>query len=156
MWKKVILGFFKSYHDPQRGWMLKTYSIKLLRETTVEINDKEYNITPGFPKVFYKSTYDTAKPMNDTEKLVFRDILQKTGYYIRKPTEDCMSGRDRYIKNDLDEDVRKNLNLANKLKGRGFEKIVNPSNIIGIYTSFEILLGLKLSAILILLQKLLT
>ena len=35
--------------------------------------------------------------MNDMEKLVFRDILQKTDYYKRLPTKGRMSGRDRYI-----------------------------------------------------------
>ena len=37
------------------------------------------------------------------------------------------------------------LNLDTKLKGRGVEKIIIPSNIIDIYTRLEILLGLKLS-----------
>ena len=35
--------------------------------------------------------------------------------------------------------------LDTKLKGRGVEKIIIPSNKIDIYTRFEILLGLKLS-----------
>ena len=56
-----------------------------------------------------------------------------------------MSGRDRYIQNKLDDDVRKILNLDTKLKGRGVEKIIIPSNIIDIYTRLEVLLGLKLS-----------
>ena len=37
------------------------------------------------------------------------------------------------------------MNLDNKLKGRGVEKIIIPSNIIDIYTGLEVLLGLKLS-----------
>ena len=56
-----------------------------------------------------------------------------------------MSGRDRYIQNKLDDDVRKILNLDKELKGRGVEKIIIPSNIIDIYTRLEVLLGLKLS-----------
>ena len=79
------------------------------------------------------------------EKVVFRDILSKTGYYNRKPTKRRMSGRDRCIKNDLDNDVRRILNIDKKLKGRGFEKTIIPSNIIDIYTKLEVLLGLKLS-----------
>ena len=35
--------------------------------------------------------------------------------------------------------------LDTKLKGRGIEKIIIPSNIVDIYTRLEILLGLKLS-----------
>ena len=56
-----------------------------------------------------------------------------------------MSGRERYIKNDLDNDVRRILNIDKKLKGRGVEKNIIPSNIIDIYTRLEVLLGLKLS-----------
>ena len=71
------IGFFKTYHDPQRGWMLNNYPIEVSTGTKVKINDKEYNITPGIQKVLGDSTYDTAKSMNDTEKLVFIDILKK-------------------------------------------------------------------------------
>ena len=85
--------------------------------------------------------------MIDIDKLVYRDILQKTSYHKRKPTKGCLSGRDRYIRNDLDNDVRETLNLDTKpkLKGRGDEKIIIPSNITNNYTRLEILQGLKLS-----------
>ena len=56
-----------------------------------------------------------------------------------------MSGRDRYIEKDFDKKVRRILNLDTKLEGMGIEKNVIPSNIIDIYTSLEILLGLNLS-----------
>ena len=56
-----------------------------------------------------------------------------------------MSGRDRFIKNDLDKEVRKILNLDTKVKGRAIKNIIIPSNIIDIYTMLEVLLGLKLS-----------
>ena len=45
--------------------------------------------------------------MSDTEKVVFRDILQKTDSYKRLPRKGRLSGRDRYIRNDLHNDVRK-------------------------------------------------
>ena len=83
--------------------------------------------------------------MNDTEKLVFRGILHKTNYYSRLPTKARMSGRDSYIKIDLDNDVRRTLNLDTILRGEGVEKIIIPSNIIDIYTRLGNLLGLKLS-----------
>ena len=116
-------GFFKTYHDPQRGWMLNNYPIKTLRGTEVKSNDKEYKITPAIQKVFTDTSYNTAKSMSDTEKLVIRDILQKTDYYNRLPTKGRMSGRDRYIKNDLDNDVRRILNLDIKLKGKESKKL---------------------------------
>ena len=83
--------------------------------------------------------------MTDTENLVFRVILRKTDYYNRKLTIGRLSGRDRYIKYDLDNDVARIMDLNIKIKGRGAEKIIKPSNIIDIFTRLEILLGLKLS-----------
>ena len=72
-------GFFKTYHHPQRGWMLNNQPIKMSRGTRVEIKDNEYKITPGLQKVFTNQSYDTAKSKNDKKKLVFRHILQKKG-----------------------------------------------------------------------------
>ena len=80
--------------------------------------------------------------MTDTEKLVFRDFLQKTRYYNRNPTKGRLSGRDKYIRNDLDNDVMRILNLDTKLEGRGLEKTIIPSNINDIYSRLKILLGL--------------
>ena len=138
-------GFFKSSHDSQRGWMINIYPIKMIGGTKVEINDNEYNITSGLQKVFTNKSYDTANSMKDMEKVIFRDILQKTNYNNRKRQKGTMSGREIYIQNKLDDDVRKILNLDKQLKGKGVEKIIIPSNIIDIYTRLEFLLGLKLS-----------
>ena len=33
-------GFFKTYHNPQRGWMLNNYPTKTLPGTEIEINKK--------------------------------------------------------------------------------------------------------------------
>ena len=60
-------------------------------------------------------------------------------------TKGRMSGRDKYIKVNLDNDARKILILDSKLKGRVVEKNTAPSNIIDIYTRLEMLLGMKLS-----------
>ena len=83
--------------------------------------------------------------MNDTDKVVFTDLLHKIDYYYRKPTKGRIPSRDRYIKNYRDDDVRKILNLDTKLSGRGIEKIIIPSNINDIYSRLEVLLGIKLS-----------
>ena len=61
-----------------------------------------------------------------------------------------MSGRDRYTKNDFENDVRKISNLDSKLREKGVEKIIIPSNIIDTYTRLE---NLKYLVILILSQK---
>ena len=125
--------------------MLNNYPIKMLGGTKVKVNDKEYNLTPGVQKVFTDTSYITAKSMSHTEKLVFRDILQNTEYYNRILAKSRMPGRDKYIKIELANDVRRILNLDTKLRGKGIEKIIIPSNIIDIYTRPEVLLGLKLS-----------
>ena len=138
-------GFFKTPHDSQQGRVINNHPIKPIRGTEVEINKNKYNITPGIQKVFTDTSYNTAKSMNDTKKLVFRDILQKTDYYKRLPTKGRMSGCDRYIKYELDNEVSRISNLNTKLRGEGVEKNIIPSNIIDIYTRLEVLLCLKLS-----------
>ena len=140
-------GFFKTHYDRQRGWMLNNQPVKMLGGTKIEIDENEYNITPGLQKVFTNTTYETAKSMSDMEKVVFRDILQKTNYNTYKRGKGNMSGRDRYIRYGLDDEVRRivNLDTKPKLKSKGVEKIIIPSNIIDIYTRLEVLLGLRLS-----------
>ena len=125
--------------------MMNNHPTKMLRGTKVEIKENNYNISPGIRKVLVNQSYDTAESMTDKDKLFFRDILQKTGYYNRKATKGRLTGRDRYIKFDLDNDVSRLLDLDTELKGRGVEKIIIPSNILDIYTRLEVLLGLKLS-----------
>ena len=124
---------------------MNNFSIGTPGGTELEISGNKCDITPGLQKVFTDTKYETAKSMSDTEKVVFRDILSKTNYYNRKPTKRRMSGRDRYIKNDLDNDLRRILYLDKTLQGRGVEKTILPSNIIDIYTRLEVLLGQKLS-----------
>ena len=80
--------------------------------------------------------------MTDKDKLIFREILQKTGFYNRKPTKGPLTGRNRYIKNDLDNDVSRILILDTKPKGRVIEKNIIPSNITDLYTRLEVFLGL--------------
>ena len=70
-------GFFKTYHDPQRGWMINKHPIKLLRGTKVEINENKYNISPGIRKVLVDQSYDTAKSMTDKDKLFLEITYRK-------------------------------------------------------------------------------
>ena len=123
-----MLFFFETHEDPHCGWILNNYPNKMLRGTEVEVNDKKYNITPGTQKVLVDSKYKIAKSLNDTGKLAFRDILQKTNSNNGIP-KGRMSGRDKYFKIDLDIAVRRILNLDTNLIGKGI-KINIPSNII--------------------------
>ena len=88
-------GFFKTHYDPQRGWMLIIYPIKIPGGTNVKIGGNKYDITPGLQKIFTDTTYETAKSISDTKKVVFKDILSKTNFYNRILTKGKMSGRDR-------------------------------------------------------------
>ena len=105
---------------------------------------KRYIITPGLQKVLVDPSYKTAKSMDFMDKVVFGEMLPKTDSYNRKETKTRISGREKNIKNSLD-DVRRFLNLPAKLKGRRVEKFIFPSNIIDIYTRIKVILGLKLS-----------
>ena len=51
---KENIGFFKTQYDPQRGWIWNGHPVKMLRGTEVEINDKNFNITPNLQKVLLK------------------------------------------------------------------------------------------------------
>ena len=77
-------GFFKTYHDPQRGWMIINHPTKMFRGTEVGIKENKYNISPGNRKVLIDQSNDTAESMTDKDKIIFREFLQKTGYYNRK------------------------------------------------------------------------
>ena len=55
-----------------------------------------------------------------------------------------MSGHDKFIRNNLDDDVGRILYL-DIIKARGIEKFIIPITIFTIYTRLEILLGLKFS-----------
>ena len=59
----------------------------MLRGTKVEINENKYNIPPSLQKLFTDKTYETAKSMNDQDKVIFRDYLLKIVYYKRMPTK---------------------------------------------------------------------
>ena len=83
---------------------------------------KKIIIAPSIQKVLVDSKYKTAKSMKDMEKIVFRDMLQKTKSYNRIPTKERLAGRDNYI-NDLDNDERKILKLDTKFSGKEIEEV---------------------------------
>ena len=52
---RSITGFSK-HENPQHGWMRKYYFIKILGGTEVQIDHKNYNITPAIRKVLVDSS----------------------------------------------------------------------------------------------------
>ena len=64
--------------------MLKNYPIKTPGGTNVKIGGNKYDITPCLQKIFSDTTYESAKSISDTKKVVFKDILSKTNFCNRK------------------------------------------------------------------------
>ena len=92
--------------------------------------------------------------MNDNEKEIVYNILKVVGFYDKRPTKGLKSSRHKEALSNLSKAIDKirnpplplieNVESYSDLEGQGV-KIIIPSNIIDIYTRFEILLGLKLS-----------
>ena len=122
---KKNTGSFQTYEDSDYVWMWNGHPVKMLGGTEVKINDKKIIKTPGFQKVLVNKSYNTAKSLNGTDKLVFRDMLQKIGYYNHKPTKRRISGRYRFIRNNLDKDVRKIFNLDPNVMVEELRKLSN-------------------------------
>ena len=93
--------FFKTNEDPEPCWIWNGHPVRILGGTEVEINDKKFYITRGIRKVIVDSSYNSAKSINDMNKVVFSDRLQKTNNFIRIPTKTRISSCDRYIKNNF-------------------------------------------------------
>ena len=130
-------GFFKIREDKdgQRYWNGKP--IQTPRDSIVEVEGKNFNITNNLQNVFSDTTGNSLKKLDKTEIRTYKKLLQTLDYenYKHKSGEKN-SGRYKNTKNIL---THKNL------QGRGIEKITIPSNIIDVYTRLEVLLGLKLS-----------
>ena len=60
-------GFFKTYYDNERGWIWNGYPVKMLRGNEVEINDKNFKITPNLQKDFTQTSNIPLKKLNDQE-----------------------------------------------------------------------------------------
>ena len=68
-------GFLKTYEDIEHDWMWDNNPIQDEEGTAVQINDKNCNITPGFRNVLVTSSKNTAKSLNDMQKVAFSNVL---------------------------------------------------------------------------------
>ena len=128
-------GFLKTYNDPERGWMGNGHPIKVLRGTEVEINDKNFNVTPNLQKVFTQTSNIPLKKLNDQEWEIYKNILET--YNFEKYTP-------KFGENKSSRYKTSKAIFRNNLGGQGNKKIIKPSDIIDIYTRLEILQGLNL------------
>ena len=135
--------------------------IQSLVEKKIEVKNEEYDITLNIQS-YFTNTKLFNKSLNDNENETKIDILNKVELYDMKHTKRLKSARmkdalhilPKTITNFSDpllpaiesiEDSYAKIS-DNDLKGQVFEKTIIPSNIIDIYISLEVILGLKLSS----------
>ena len=129
-------GFFQTFEDREHEWMWNGYPVKKLGGTEVEINDKKFNIFPGIQKVLADTSNIPMKKLNNEDREIFNKTLESIDF------ENCKAIRGQ-SKSSRYKQSKTNFEKRN-LEGQGV-KIIIPSNIIDIYSRFEILLGLNLS-----------
>ena len=73
-------GSFKTYEDPEHGWMWNGDLIKVLDRSEIQIKNKKYNIAPGIRNAFVNASYNAVKSISDMDKLALEVcyILQNT------------------------------------------------------------------------------
>ena len=144
-------NFFKLEQVGKKVFWNKT-PINSLGENRISINNEEYDIKPIILE-YFTNTIQTTKNMDDEDKITVYDILNDLGFYSTrhiKGTKKSERFKDAFY--NLPREIAKIRNpplpaIENdsyNLQGEGV-KVIEPSNIIDIYTRLEILLGLKLS-----------
>ena len=102
----------------------------------LKINEKVYNMSKGIKKVLTDTSNIPIKQVNHQDRGIFINILESLNFTSYKAIRgESKSGRYKQSKTIFNKHI---------LEGRGVKTIIS-SNIIDIYTRFEVLLGLKLS-----------
>ena len=150
---KQSKNFFNLEERPDGKVFWNGVRIKPVRENTIDIIGREYDVTPNIQKYSTK-TGSTTKSLNNNEKETVYDILKDVGFYNRRHNKGLKSFRMQdalYVLPKVIDKMRnpplpaiENEEDSSDLQGEGV-KIIIPSNIIDIYTRLEVLLGLKLS-----------
>ena len=115
----------------------------------IQIKDNDYDLTPEIYKALSYTGYDGKTMKNENDILMLNNIIRDLGY---TGVGDYQSKRKTFLTETLPklvEDIQNRTfeeitDNSNDLEGEGV-KIIIPSNIIDIYTTLEVLLGLKLS-----------
>ena len=139
----------KITRDESRSAKILGVPIQISRADTVKINENIYELTPEKYKALSGTGYTVKNMKNQNDILKMNNIIRDLGYTgkenrdskrkafftitLRKLVEDIQNRTFDEITDDSDD-----------LQGEGV-KIIIPSNIIDIYTTLEVLLGLKLS-----------
>ena len=129
-------GFFNIEKTNDGGIFWNGFPVKKVGDNKLKINEKIHNITPGVQKVSTDTSNIPIKQLNDQDRGIFINILESLNFETYKAMRgESISGRYKQSKTIF---------IKHVLEGQGL-KINIPSNKIDIYTSLEILLGLKLS-----------
>ena len=113
------------------------------------MNKNIYELTPEVKKALSNPLYTGNTMNNDDDFLMLYNILKDVNY---KGIGDRPSNRKNFFTIELPKKVSEiqnirfdeNIDSASDLQRKGV-KIIIPSNMIDIYTTLEVLLGLKLS-----------
>ena len=117
----------------------------------IQIKDNIYDLTPELYKVLSYTGYDAKTMKKENDILLLNNNIRDLGYTgsgnnkSKRKTflTESLRKLDEEIQNRTYEEVK--LDSDNNLQGERV-KIIIPSNIIDIYTRFEVLLGLNLRA----------
>ena len=134
------------------GASILVVPINILGGDRIQIKDNIYDLTPEIYKALSYTGYTGENLKNENDILMLYNIVSDIGY---TGIGDIKSKRKNFLTEKLPKlvEVIQNRTFDEiDLDGQGV-KIIIPSNIIDIYTRLEVLLGLKLLAIQILLQK---
>ena len=123
--------------------------IHTLGGDTIQIKDHVYDLTPEKYKALSFTGYEGKNLTNENDILMLYNIIRDLGYTgsgdIRAKRVIFFTEKLPKLVEEIQNRTFEEINVdSDDLQGEGV-KIIIPSNIIGIYTRLEVLLGLKLS-----------
>ena len=130
--------------DQDKGTSIKGIPVLILGGDSLKIGDNVYETTPEIHKALSSTGYTGENMKNENDIFMMNNILRDVNYTGRG---DKSSQRKTFFAETLPklkEEIQYKTFNEIDLEGQGL-KIIIPSNIIGIYTRLEVLLGLKLS-----------
>ena len=149
-------GLFRTLENQERELLWNGKLNKMLGGTRVEFEEKELDFNDDIQKVLLSTTKGPLKELRKEYKIIFLDPSETVGYFNQGPVRGHPSRRDKYIRDNIQDEVYRNVDPPLTLpptenKEEFFEiqgeeiKIIIPSNTIDICTRLEILIGHKLS-----------
>ena len=123
--------------------------INTLGGDRIQIKDNIYDLTPEIYKALSYTGYTGKTMKNENDILMLNNIIRDLGYtgigdYPSKGKKFLIITLLKLVEEIRNETFEEITDDSDDLQGEGV-KIIIPSNIIDIYTRFEVLLGLKLS-----------